>query len=143
MINDTVIPAQELICINLVVMEDMAKYGMGFARALAAKRMSPAKLADDLGVSPQRITHWKKRGVSAKFAHKVATLLDVDPGAIARLEGADDLRLVEQRADYAASLKKLGMADMLAVFEATRRQLAPRDKLIMAKILIADVEGEL
>lgn len=80
-----------------MVMSDSDIYGLAFTAALKKSDVKPADLARSLGVNPQRITHWKKRGVSAKFAHAVAEMLKVDPRQISGLEVLDASHLIPQR----------------------------------------------
>lgn len=72
--------------VNFLDMEEAAnKFGKRFAEALEGKRMAPAELARKLGVSPQRMTHWKNRGVAAKYAARVGEILGVNPEHIASI----------------------------------------------------------
>lgn len=73
--------------INFLVMEDQNEYGATFETALKESQdWTPTTLAAELGVNPQRIQHWKKRGVSARYAHAVATLIEVSAGSISKLK---------------------------------------------------------
>lgn len=88
---------QEGVCINFLYMDDTNPTGKKFAAALTVSGIKPADLARELKVLPQRINHWKKRGVSARYSQKVAKLLGVDAGQIASLEDDEPLSTTQVR----------------------------------------------
>lgn len=51
------------------------KQGENFKRLLVASGISPASLARTLNVSPQNISSWYNRGVSARYSSSVAEIL--------------------------------------------------------------------
>jgi SOS-response transcriptional repressor LexA len=93
MVTETVISAQEDSHVNFLDMTDENKYGDAFSRALKDKRVKPAVLARELGVGPQRINHWKKRGVSAKYAAAVAAILGTRAAVISNLEEVEEFNI--------------------------------------------------
>lgn len=53
--------------------------GAEFERLARAAGLKWADLARELGVNPQTITHWRKRGVAGAHSVRVAQLLDCEP----------------------------------------------------------------
>lgn len=53
-----------------------------FTNALNVSGIRPKELADALGVKPNDVSNWKKRGVPHKFVIPVAEVLRVDPADI-------------------------------------------------------------
>ena len=126
-------------------MNKNSNYGQEFSAALQAKGVKPADLARALGVQPQRITHWRTRGVATRYALRVAELLDVPVSTISSVESgppqsaADD----DRRAAYVKGVGSMDSRDLLAVLESAASQLSAADKLALAVILISGAEDEI
>lgn len=63
--------------------------GAAFAQAVERSSLTKSKLARALGVSPQSVTNWERRGVPSRYALAVSKLLHVDPGEISPVEVRD------------------------------------------------------
>lgn len=68
--------------VKSTVMENQSEKGRLFSERCKRKGLKWAKIARELGVSPQNITHWRQRGVSAEYANAVAALLGCHPSEI-------------------------------------------------------------
>lgn len=102
----TVIWLQAPIGINFLFMDDVTMFGKNFAAALEKKGITPSELADKIGVGRQRITHWKKRGVSARYAQAVAAKIGADPAKISNLKNLNRGPAEAQRAvSYTTDIK--------------------------------------
>lgn len=86
MVTPMVIRGQAQNEINLLVMSDRTPQGEKFDKLLAEAKIKKKDLAEELGVRPQSIQHWKKRGVSARYASAVAHRLGVDPAEISAVK---------------------------------------------------------
>ncbi|WP_299948835.1 helix-turn-helix domain-containing protein [uncultured Microbulbifer sp.] len=75
--------------INFAFMQKQTKRpkdkGKDFERLARAAGFRWAQIARELDVQPQTITHWRKRGVSAVFALRVADLLNCKPTEISAI----------------------------------------------------------
>ncbi|GAA5445812.1 hypothetical protein Misp06_04017 [Microbulbifer sp. NBRC 101763] len=72
------------VCVNFTVMEKKRSEeskikGAEFERLARAAGIKWADLARELGVNPQTITHWRKRGVAAAHSVRVAQMLNCKP----------------------------------------------------------------
>lgn len=65
-------------------MTDQTIKGVNFERYCRDSEYSSAEIARKLGVQPQSVNHWKKRGVSAKQSLAAAALLGCDPADISQ-----------------------------------------------------------
>lgn len=63
--------------------------GASFAEAVERSRLTKSQISRALGVSPQSVTNWEKRGVPSRYALAVAQLMHVDPGDISSVEVRD------------------------------------------------------
>lgn len=61
------------------------KKGEAFEKFCERSPLSFAQIARDMGVPPQRITHWRNRGVPSKHAIKAAALLGCMPEEISEI----------------------------------------------------------
>ena len=110
MVTAMVIRAQAQNKINFLVMNEATIEGKKFAIALEKSGMKQIGLATQLQVKPQRIVHWKKRGVAASHAALVAEILGVKAADISNLaiEPEHDKNVVAEREQtYAHEREKL------------------------------------
>lgn len=116
-----------------MVMDEATRAGNNFTLALKRWGGKQVDLAKALGVKPQRIQHWKKRGVSAKLAAKVAKLINANAGEIS---GLDDESIGEPLAAYNV-VSDLSPDDMQKLLEIRRRgdKMRPEDINVLAQTL--------
>lgn len=69
--------------------------GKNFAEAMDKMGLKPSVVAQALGEKPQNINHWKNRGVPAKYATRVATMLKVEPETISAVKAVKIGQAVE------------------------------------------------
>lgn len=71
-------------------------HGVAFARALANSGLTKSAFARELGVSPQSVQNWERRGCPARHAVAAGALLSADPSEISFIERTTALSLAPQ-----------------------------------------------
>ena len=125
-------------------MENREKEGIAFERAMAERDITPTGMAKLLNVQPQRITHWKKRGVSARYAQQAATYLQVAPGLISKLAG--DNAIEEMPATYVTDEEvkaALTSKKQYAAIAAIADEVTPKDAIEIAEYFLARAKAGL
>ncbi len=112
-----------------------------FKQAIEASDYSKSELGRLVGVSPQSVYHWERRGVPPRYAFQVAALLSVAPSAISHVVSAPESPVGESnvltvpvfdesgaaRYDYMLDVSRLAVADQdVRALEIGSAAMAPR-----------------
>lgn len=129
-------------------MKERAPEGEEFERSMARKPITPSEMAEFAGVNPQSITHWKNRGVAAKYAHKVAAHLGVPAESISKVKdaqmSAEQIAYVDsvvESGDIAILLAGLPTDDQLAVASVMAKSLSKKGRTqLLRELLQAEID---
>lgn len=129
-------------------MTEKNKHGDFFRQTLQESQFSGAQLARELNVLPQRIQHWQKRGVAAKYAPKVAEMLKVRPAQISNLEDAESVVVTLEGQSIQAEQGELLLEDLtpdkqLAAVLAIADSASPEDAITYAEYFLARAKAGL